>query len=173
MKEKERHRLAFERYAAMGPGRSLTRLAKEMNVSESAVKQWSRELRWTERLEARSREAAENLAKESVRDEVDERKGDEQMVRLSLVTIAKALVEGRIKPTLADLDRMLRLKRGLAAEQRGHEDLEFRVIWPESQPDLGDDEPATVEEAKEGLRREVERIEGREGVDAKDAGDVR
>jgi hypothetical protein len=159
MKEHERHRLAFERYAAMGPGRSLTRLAVEMEVSESAVKQWSRELHWAERLEARSREVAENLAKESVRNDMDERKGDEQMVRLSLVTIAKALVEGRIKPTIGDLDRMIRLKREMREDLRGHENFEFRVDWPEAAHELDERTPSSVEEAREDLRREVQRLE--------------
>jgi len=158
MKEQERHRVAFERYAAMGPGRSLTRLAKDLAVSESAVKQWSRELRWVERLEARTRQVAEKLANESVRDEVDERKGDEQMVRLSLVQIAKALVEGRIKPTIMDLDRMIRLKRELAGDL-GQTDVVFRVDWPEGPQQLDETAPVSVEEAREVLRHEVSRIE--------------
>jgi len=161
MKERERHRLAFERYVAMGAGRSLMRLAAEMEVSESAVKQWSRELHWAERLEARSREVAENLAKESVREDVDERKGDEQMVRLGLVQIAKALVEGRIKPTIADLDRMIRLKRDLAQDGRSDGDQVFVVT--RSGPPTFDERPRSLEDAREDLRREVERIEHEEG----------
>jgi hypothetical protein len=160
VKERERHRLAFERYAAMGPSRSLTRLAKELGVSESAVKQWSRELGWTERVERHNREVADTLAKESVRNDADERKGDEQLVRLGMVQIAKALVEGRIKPTMSDLDRMIRLKRDLAEARRGRETLEFVVTWPQSPANLEDGEPATVEEAREDLRYELERAKG-------------
>ncbi|MFN8179091.1 MAG: hypothetical protein U0167_14265 [bacterium] len=161
MKERERHRLAFERYVAMGQGRSLTRLAAEMEVSESAVKQWSRELQWAERLEARSREVAQALATESVRNDVDERKSDEQMVRLGLVQIAKALVEGRIKPTIADLDRMIRLRRELAEDPTAREKLVFRVTWPGAPQELDENEPTSVEQAREDLRREVDRLEGK------------
>ena len=156
MKERQKHVEAFERYHAMGPSRSLARLAVESEVSESALKTWSREFRWAERLEERSRQVAETLAKETASNEVDERKQDQQMVRLGLVQVAKALYEGRIRPTMSDLDRLLRLKRELAEEVRERQDLTFTVTWPSA---VDSEDRPTIDEVRDGLRREVERLE--------------
>ncbi len=126
-REGERHRLAFERYAALGRGRSLQRLAAELGASESAVKAWSRAFRWRERLEARTREVAEALARESTEAEREELQADRRMVHLAMVRIAKALAEGHVKPTIADMDRVIRLRRELEDGQRGCEDRVFVV----------------------------------------------
>ncbi len=162
MKEKQKHREAFEKYAAAGGRRSLVKLAADLEVSESAVKQWSRAFRWADRLEARSREVAETLAKDSVQDEADERKKRQRIVDLALFKTAKALADDRIKPTMADVDRLLRLKREITAEGREREDMEFRVTWP--QPgDETEDAAAAIEEARDAIREAVERREREDG----------
>lgn len=149
--ERERHRLAFERYVALGRGRSLPRLAAELGASESAVKAWSRAFRWRERLEARTREIAEALARDSTEAEREELQADRRMVHLAMVRIAKALVEGHVKPTIADMDRVIRLRRDLDEGQRGSEDRVFvvrRDTYVGGEDDDGSDD--------EGLCAEVE-----------------
>lgn len=164
MKERERHRLIFEKYAAQGAGRSLARLSKEEGIPLSTLKAWSRDLRWGDRLEQRAKAVAETVAKTSVQSEADEQVQDQQVVRLALFKVAKAVAEDRIRPTLGDLDRMLRLKRELAEAGRERTSQEFTVTWGnaagEDDPKPEDRERATsVEEAQEELRREVERLE--------------
>ncbi len=130
MKEKQKHREAFELYFAMGPGRSLTRLAAKLGVSESTVKMWSRVFRWAERIEERGRQAAASLVKQAGDTAEDELAKDKQIVRLGLAHVTKSLVEGRLKGNVSDIERMIRLKRELDADGRRGQDMVFQVTWP-------------------------------------------
>jgi hypothetical protein len=148
MNEREDQRLAFERYFEMGHGRSLTRLATALGLSASTVKTWSREFRWKERLEEREQVVTAATAKRAVKSQADTRRRNEQLLQLALVQIAKALAEGRIRITLADLDRLLRLEEFMA----GRADSRQEVIAKEL-------EGKTTAELREMLRKEVEELE--------------
>jgi hypothetical protein len=147
--EHERHRRAFETYYAMGHGRSLTKLARKIGMSLSAVKLWSRELKWTERLEERERDVVKAMAKSSVKIETDTRLRNRQLLQLALVQIAKKLAEGKVRVTLADLDRLIRLEAFLAGQADSRQELIARDLQGKSLPEL-----------RELLRREVSELKG-------------
>jgi hypothetical protein len=112
------------------------------------VKTWSREFRWRERLEEREGLVTAATAKRAVKSQADTRRRNEQLLQLALVQIAKALAEGRIRITLADLDRLLRLEEFMA----GRADSRQEVIAKEL-------EGKTTAELREMLRKEVEELE--------------
>jgi transposase len=144
MKEREDQRLAFERYAEMGAGRSLTKLARKIGVSKSTVKGWSRAFSWAERLKARDGEVATAAAKGSIKTQADLRRRNDQLLQLALVQIAKALAEGRVKVTLADLDRLLRLEEFRAGRADSRQEIIAREL-----------EGKSLDELKAMLREEV------------------
>ena len=149
MKEREDQRLAFEQYFEMGHGRSLSKLAQKIGVSASTVKSWSREFGWKERLRVRERDVVTATAKGAIKSQADVRRRNEQLLQLALVQIAKALAEGRVRITLADLDRLLRLEEFMA----GRADNRREVIQREL-------EGKSIDELKATLRDEVESLGG-------------
>ena len=144
MQEREDQRLAFERYAEMGQGRSLGKLARKLGVSRSTVKTWSREFGWADRLQARDRDVATAAAKGAIKTQADTRRRNDQLLQLALVQIAKALAEGRVKVTIGDLDKLLRLEEFMA----GRADSRQEVI-------AGELEGKSLDELKAMLRDEV------------------
>lgn len=144
MQEREDQRLAFERYAEMGPARSLSKLARKIGVSKSAVKTWSREFGWADRLQLRDRDVATAAAKGTIKTQSDVRRRNDQLLQLALVQVAKALAEGRVKVTLADLDRLLRLEEFMAGRADSRQEVIAREL-----------EGRSLDELKAMLREEV------------------
>jgi hypothetical protein len=148
MTEREHQRVAFEKYFEMGSTRSLTKLAKQLGVSVSTTKTWSRELRWRDRLEERGREVAKVMANRSIKSVADSKARNEQLLQLALVQVARALAEGRVRVTISDLDKLLRLEEFLAGRADSRHELMSREL-----------EGKSTDELKAMLRKEVEDLQ--------------
>jgi hypothetical protein len=142
--EKDRHRKAFELYYSSGDARSLSKLATRLGLALNTVKNWSSQFGWQERLEEREKEVGRVLATKTLRSEVDSRLRNKQLIQVALVQIAKQLAEGRIKATLGDLDKLIRLERYLDG-------------MPDSRQEVVTTDLAgkTTEELKRAIREEI------------------
>ena len=65
--ETQQHMLAFEIYFGMGNTRTLACVAKEVGLSETTVRGWSRSFKWADRIEKRDTEVAEQVNKKAVK----------------------------------------------------------------------------------------------------------
>jgi hypothetical protein len=107
----------------MGQNRSLPALAKRLNVSHAATKLWSRTFGWAARIEERDKAVAHLVEQKTVKQEVDRRTRNKQIVQAGIVAAARAIAEGRVHPTLADLDRLIRLENFLEGEADSRHEL--------------------------------------------------
>ena len=136
MIEKEKHRKAFEQYAAMGEARSLPRLAKLLGVAVNTVKNWSTAFNWQARIEQRNREVASVVQSKAIKAEVDSQVRNKQIVQVALVTLARQIAEGKMKGTLADLDRLVRLEAFLEGRADSRQEVIARDLQGKSTAEL-------------------------------------
>ena len=136
MIEKERHRKAFEQYYAMGRTRSLTKLAKRIGASVQALKVWSREFDWQGRIAQRDRDIARVVKSETIKAEIDSQIRNKQIVQMALVTIARQIAEGRVKCTLGDLDKLIRLEAFLEGRADSRQEVIARDLQGKSTAEL-------------------------------------
>jgi len=111
--EDARHQRAFDLYLSMRPRRSYRRVAQQMGISVSTVKLWSKQHHWRQRCIQREVEESRKLA-DSI-EARSERESDRniKIVNMAILKIAKAIAEGRVKASMGDLDRMVRLEERL------------------------------------------------------------
>jgi hypothetical protein len=145
MKESARHVRAFEAFYAMGQGRTLRALARKLNVSHSSVKLWSRTFGWAARIEERDAAVAHIVEEKTRKVEVDRRTRNRRIVEAAIIAAARAIAEGRVRPTLADLDRMVRLESFVEGEAASSPD----AVMPDL-CDMTDEEVSEM--AKEQMR---------------------
>ncbi len=108
-----RHQQAFEIYWSLGQKRSYARVAKRVGVSTSTIKLWSKQQRWRQRILEREVQQSRQLA-DTVQSGPDpESDRNLKIVRVAILRIAKAIAEGRVRSTMGDLDRMVRLEERL------------------------------------------------------------
>lgn len=89
MTETKAHKDAFNKYYLMGADRSLRELALHLNCTARAVKTWSSEFSWQERIALRDIEISRKLA-EKVDDEVVNTKADyRKQIKEGLVNIKR------------------------------------------------------------------------------------
>lgn len=110
MEEQEHHKKAFECYYSLGEKRSYQALSKKLGVSIQSVKLWGKTFNWKKKLSEREGEVARAMAARNVDTEVSNRTRNKQIVQMALVHLAKAIAEDKVKMTLADLDRLIRLE---------------------------------------------------------------
>lgn len=122
-KEQQHHMRAFEHYYSLGEQRSYERVASEFSVAASTVKLWARSFGWQERVRERDIEIAREVADRTVTGEIDRRERSLQIVHMALVQLAKAIAEGDIRMTLADLDKLIRLEAFLSDEPESRYEL--------------------------------------------------
>jgi hypothetical protein len=128
MKEAAHHRRAFEAYYAMGEKRTLPAVAKKLNVSHASVKLWSRSFGWGTRVAERDDSVADLVERKATKTEVDRHTRNRQIVQAGIIATARAIAEGRITPTLADLDRLVRLEGFLAGEADSRQEVIEREL---------------------------------------------
>lgn len=148
MIEQQNHKRAFETYYAMGASRSLVRLAKKLGVARNTAKSWSRAFGWQDRIAERDREVTRVMEAESIREAVDTRKRNRQLLQLALVQIAKQLAEGRVKATMGDLDRLIRLEQFLDGQADSRQEVIARDL-----------EGKSTEELRGMLQREIAELQ--------------
>jgi len=116
LNEHENHKKAFEFYYGMGEGRNYGKVAQEFGVSIGAVKLWGRSFGWKRRVGERDGEVARSLADQSLSDGVERAARNRKIVEMGLIKVAQAIAEGKVKPTITDLDRLIRLEEFLRQE---------------------------------------------------------
>lgn len=110
LKEQEHHKKAFEYYFSMGETRNYGKVARKFGVSQQSIKLWGRSFNWKKRINERDAEVVRIMASKAIASEVSNRTRNLQIVRMALVQLAKAIADDKIKMTLADLDRLIRLE---------------------------------------------------------------
>jgi uncharacterized protein YjcR len=113
MNEQEHHKKAFEFYYGLGEGRSYNLVAEEFGVALGTVKMWGRTLGWKRRVQQRDAEVARALARRTIEEGIERAARNRKIVEMGLVQVAKAIAEGKVKVTVADLDRLIRLEEFL------------------------------------------------------------
>ncbi len=147
-KEQAHQEKAFEYYFALGEKRSHGAVAEKFGVSVSTVKLWGRSFGWKRRVKERDAEVARTMAQRTLKDEVTHRTRNRQLVQLAIVQLAKAIASGKVKMTLSDLDKLVRLEAFLADE-------------PDSRHEIlvGELRGKSREELRELMRTERETLE--------------
>ncbi len=154
VKEQPHHETAFEYYYGLGEKRNYQKVAIEFNVSTSTVKLWGKSFRWKERLKERDLEVARHMASRTLSDEVNHRERNLQIVQMSLVRIAKAIVDGEVKMTLSDLDKLIRLESFLRDEPDSRQEIVVADLRTKS-----DEELREMIQKELGVLREIEKVE--------------
>jgi len=145
--EQEHQQKAFEYYFALGEKRSHTAVAEKFGVSVSAVKLWGRSFGWKRRVRERDAEVARTMAQRTLKDEVTHRTRNRQLVQLAIVQLARAIAGGKVKMTLSDLDRLVRLEAFLADEPDSRQEILIGELRGKSR-----------EELRELMRKELEML---------------
>ena len=135
-KEQPHHLRAFELYYGLGEQRSYERVATELQVAPSTVKLWARSFGWRDRLRERDLEVAREVAGRTLTDEVSRRERSLQIVHLAMVQLAKAIAEGDVRMTLADLDKLIRLEAFLSDEPESRHELVLNDLSDKSDVEL-------------------------------------
>ena len=136
MRESEKHDRAFEAYYAQGVKRSLSKVARELGVSRSAVKNWSRAFGWAERIAERDGAIAKVAADRSIEVGVESTLRNRQIVQMGLVQIAKQIAEGKVRATISDLDRLIRLESFLEGRADSRQEIIARDLAGKSTDEL-------------------------------------
>jgi hypothetical protein len=127
--EQEHHKKAFEFYYGLGEGRSYKQVAEEHGVSLGAVKLWGRSFGWKRRVRERDGEIARALADQSLKDGVERSSRNRKIIEMGLVRVAQAIAEGKVKVTMADLDRLIRLEEFLREDLKESDGVTVIFNW--------------------------------------------
>lgn len=152
IKEQAHQEKAFEYYFAMGEKRSYTKVSRKFGVSLSTVKLWGKSFRWKERIRERDVQVAREVATRALHDEASRRERSLQIVQLALVQLAKAIAEGKVKMTLADVDKLIRLEAFLSDLPDSRQEVVFADLRNKS-----------TEELKAMMREEIEMLKKLDG----------
>ena len=146
-KEQDHHEQAFEYYYALGESRSYEKVAVQFGAALSTVKLWGRSFRWKQRIRERGMEVAREVATRTLTDEVSHRERSLQIVQMALIQLARAIVDGKVKMTLGDLDKLIRLEAFLSDQPDSRQEIVF-----------ADFKNKSTEELREMVREEVEML---------------
>jgi len=135
-KEGAKQQRAFETYYAQGFGRSYGAVAKELGVSLATVKLWGRSFGWQERVRERDLDVARAVADRTFKGETEDKGQQLQIVRMAMLHVAKAIAEGKVKVTIGDLDRLIRLERFLSDEPDSRTEHVFGDLAGKSKEEL-------------------------------------
>ena len=146
-KEQAHQEKAFEYYYGLGEKRSYEKVSKKFGVALSTVKLWGQSFGWKNRIKDRNLQIAREMATRALNDEVSRRERSLQIVQMALVHLAKAIAEGKVKMTLQDLDRLLRLEMFLTDQPDSRQEVVFADLRNK-----------TTEELREMMRQEIEML---------------
>ena len=154
VREQLHHERAFEYYYALGEKRSYDKVTAEFSVSLSTVKLWGKSFNWKRRIKDRDIQIAREMASRTLSDEVNHRERNLQIVQMSLVRIAKAIVDGDVKMSLSDLDKLIRLESFLRDEPDSRQEIIVADLRTKS-----DEELREMIQKELGVLREIEKVE--------------
>lgn len=115
--EQEHQQRAFDLYAAQGSRRSHGRVATELGVSLATVRLWSRSFDWSKRVAQRDADQTRKLADRVINDQSDINNRNLKIVRAALLQTAKDISQGKVKPQMGDLERLMRFEEYLTAQR--------------------------------------------------------
>ncbi len=127
--EQEHHRLAFEQYYALGPGRTYQQLARKLGISASTAKLWCRTYGWRQRIQERDAEATRQMSDRSGQSTLDERERDLKIVRATKMKLTRDILDGKVKGRLSDIEMLIRLIDHLSGSQND------RLAWIDRETD--------------------------------------
>ena len=148
MREQEHHKKAFEFYYGLGEGRNYSKVAEKFGVSLGAVKAWGRNFGWKRRVGERDGEVARALADQNLKDGVERMARNRKLVEMGLVRVAQAIAEGKVKVTVADLDRLIRLEEFLQEDLKQSEGVTVIFNWTDENGNLIPDPGAKESQGK-------------------------
>ena len=116
-KETLEHKQAFEAYYSMGKQRSLKSVAEKMNVSHIAVKRWSTDFKWIEKIDHRDRVNANKLAKKTDNAIVKDKETYIKMIKAMTGKAVRDIQKETLRvENVQDFERLIRLHLLLAGE---------------------------------------------------------
>jgi hypothetical protein len=148
-KEQDHHERAFEFYYSLGETRSYEKVAAEFHAALSTVKLWGRSFHWKQRIRERDMEVAREVASRTLTDEVTHRERNVQIVQMALVQLARAIVDGKVKMTLGDLDKLIRLEAFLSDQPDSRQEIVFADLKNKSTEELRDMMRKEIDSARE------------------------
>jgi hypothetical protein len=77
---------------------------------------WGRTFGWKRRVGESDAEVVRALADQSLEDMAERVARSRKLVKMGLIRVAKAIAKGKMKVTMADLDRLIRLEEFLRGE---------------------------------------------------------
>jgi transposase len=146
-KEQAHQEKAFEYYYGLGEKRSYEKVSKKYGVALSTVKLWGQSFGWKNRIKERDLQIAREMASRALSDEVSRRERSLQIVQMALIHLAKAIAEGKVKMTLADLDKLIRLEAFLSDLPDSRQEVVFADL-----------KNKTTGELREMMRQEIEML---------------
>jgi hypothetical protein len=144
IKEQPHQVKAFEYYYSLGEHRSYDKVAAEFGVAVSTVKLWGSSFGWKEKIRDRNLEIARDVATRTLSSEVSRRERNTQIIQMAILQLAKAVAEGQIKMTLADLDKLIRLEAYLNDEPDSRQEVIVHELKDKTDAEL-----------REIMRREI------------------
>lgn len=115
--EQEHQQRAFDLYVAQGGRRSHARVASELGVSLATVRLWSRSFDWAQRVAQKDADQTRKLADRVLSDQSDINNRNLKIVRAALLQTAKDISNGKVKPQMGDLERLMRFEEYLTAQR--------------------------------------------------------
>ena len=110
MKETLKHAEAFELYFKMGKERSLRELAKKIEVSETTINRWNKELDWQKRIVDREKEISEKVAEKVIEEEINLRSKFVSGIKGAIDLFLSNLKNGLVKvESVQDFERLGKL----------------------------------------------------------------
>jgi len=165
MKERDKHQRAFELYYAAGPARSLTHLGRRLGVAASTVKRWSTAFAWQARIDSRDRDMAEVIQTKSMSTELESRVRNKRIVAAGIFQIARQIADGKMKGTLTELDRLIRLEQFLEGRADSRQEVIARELEGKSVVELRAMVREVIEEVEELTQDQGETAVASEGVE--------
>ncbi|GJM43878.1 MAG: hypothetical protein DHS20C21_07200 [Gemmatimonadota bacterium] len=157
MKETANHQRAFEAYYSLGASRTLTAAAAKLGVSVASLKKWSGAFSWQTRIAERDAAVSGIVRERTTEREVTRQERNRKIVEAGIIATARAIADGRIRPSLSDLDRLMRLEAFLEGEVESRHEIVAR--------DLRDKSTAELREILRSELQDLEAIEAEFSVE--------
>ena len=117
--ETPRHLKAFEIFVALGDGRSYRQVAQQVGVALGTVKRWAKANAWQVKVQERDAHIARQIADRTLNAAIEDVDRKRKLVRAALVRLGQAIVQGKVRMQLSDLDRLIRLDGLLSGHPDG------------------------------------------------------
>jgi len=122
MKEKLKHKEAFEYYYSLGDKRSYPKVASKFTVSRTSIKKWSKAFNWQDRIELRDIDNGKKLEAKTDKAVVNSKADYRALIRKTVDLYKKKLDDGKIiisRPQDLDILAKLDLTMMGEATERG------------------------------------------------------